>query len=88
MTPAAASADAQPQDLSNLSIEELANLEVRSVSKRAEPLSVAPAALYVIDHDQIVRSGAVTTPEILRDILEEQRILGERLTVEEGHQFG
>lgn len=66
MTPAAASADAQPQDLSNLSIEELANLEVRSASKRAEPLSVAPAALYVIDHDQIVRSGAVTIPEILR----------------------
>lgn len=55
-----------PEDLSDLSIEQLANIEVRSVSKRAQPLSEAPAALYVIDHDQIVRSGAVTIPEILR----------------------
>jgi iron complex outermembrane receptor protein len=54
------------QDLNNLSIEQLANLQVRSVSKREEPLSSAPAALYVIDHDQIVRSGALTIPEMLR----------------------
>ena len=39
---------------------------MRSASKRDQPLSDAPAALYVIDHDQIVRSGAVTIPEILR----------------------
>jgi iron complex outermembrane receptor protein len=54
------------EDLSGLSIEQLANIKVRSVSKRDEPLSAAPAALYVIDHDQIVRSGAMTIPEILR----------------------
>src|SRR5206468_11569840 len=30
------------------------------------PLSSVPAALYVIDHEQIVRSGAVTIPEMLR----------------------
>src|SRR4051794_34050236 len=53
-------------DLSNLTIEQLANIKVRSVSKREEPLSAAPAALYVIDHEQIVRSGAVTIPEMLR----------------------
>ena len=65
---APAFADAPPagDDLSSLSIEQLAQIEVRSVSKREEPLSAAPAALYVIDHDQIVRSGAVTIPEILR----------------------
>lgn len=56
----------EPDDLSDLSIEELANIQVNSVSKRSEPLSAAPASLYVIDHDQIVRSGAVTIPEILR----------------------
>jgi iron complex outermembrane receptor protein len=56
----------QPEDLSNLSIEQLANIRVRSASKREEPLSAVPAALYVIDHDQIVRSGAQTIPEILR----------------------
>ncbi len=55
-----------PEDLSSLSIEQLANIQVRSASKRPEPLSAAPASIYVIDHEQIVRSGAVTIPEILR----------------------
>lgn len=41
-------APASPSDLAQLSIEELAQLEVTSASKRAEPLSAAPAALYVI----------------------------------------
>ncbi len=63
---ASAAAVETGQDLANLSIEQLAQLEIRSVSKRPEPLSEAPASLYVIDHDQIVRSGAVTLPEILR----------------------
>ena len=67
-SPAAADTVAAPSqdDLSSLSIEQLANIQVRSVSKRAEPLSAAPAALYVIDHEQIVRSGAVSIPEMLR----------------------
>jgi iron complex outermembrane receptor protein len=60
-----ARAEDQP-DLTNLSIEQLAQIRVTSVSKQAQPLSDAPASLYVIDHDQIVRSGAVTIPEILR----------------------
>ena len=63
---AAEKAAGAEQDLSNLSIEQLAQIEVRSASKRAEPLSEVPASLYVIDHDQIVRSGAVTIPEMLR----------------------
>lgn len=66
-TPATAETAAAGQDdLSNLSIEQLANIKVRSASKREEPLSAAPAAMYVIDHEQIVRSGAVTIPEMLR----------------------
>ncbi len=60
-----ANAEDQP-DLSSLSIEQLADIKVTSVSKQAEPLSQAPASLYVITHDQIVRSGALTIPEILR----------------------
>lgn len=60
-----ASADQQP-DLSNLSIEQLAQLPVTSASKREQPLNDVPASLYVIDHDQIVRSGAVTIPQMLR----------------------
>ena len=54
------------EDLSNLSIEQLAQIQVRSASKRDQPLSQAPAALYVVDHDTIVRSGALTIPEMLR----------------------
>jgi iron complex outermembrane receptor protein len=54
------------QDLQNLSIEDLGNLKVTSVSKRPQSLSHAAAAVYVITHDDIVRSGATSIPEILR----------------------
>jgi iron complex outermembrane recepter protein len=53
-------------DLSSMSIEELAQIEVTSVSKSAQPLSDAPGAIYVITHDDILRSGAPNLPEILR----------------------
>lgn len=54
------------QDLSNLSIEELAQLPVRSASKQEEPLSAAPTALYVITADDLHRSNATSLPEALR----------------------
>ncbi|WP_116090108.1 TonB-dependent receptor plug domain-containing protein [Sphingomonas crusticola] len=67
VTVAAMPARAQSmQDLSALSIDELANLNVSSVSKSSEALRDAPAAIFVITHDDIVRSGATTIPEILR----------------------
>ena len=53
-------------DLEQMSIEELANVEITSVSKRAERLSQAPAAVYVISRDDIRRSGALNVPEVLR----------------------
>jgi len=53
-------------DLTQLSLEDLSAIEVSSVSKSAELLSDAPAAIYVITHDDIIRSGAVTIPEMLR----------------------
>jgi iron complex outermembrane receptor protein len=53
-------------DLSRLSIDELANVEIVSVSKRPEPLSQAAAAVYVISADDIRRSGATSLPEALR----------------------
>jgi iron complex outermembrane recepter protein len=53
-------------NLSNLSIEELAQLNVRSASKRDEPLSEAPTALYVITGDEIMNSAATSLPEALR----------------------
>ncbi len=53
-------------DLSRLSIEELANIDVTSVSRTPEPVSAAPAAIYVITADAIRRSGAHSIPEVLR----------------------
>ncbi|HVV64744.1 MAG TPA: TonB-dependent receptor [Rhizomicrobium sp.] len=53
-------------DLGALSIEELANIPVVSVSKRPESLSGAPAAIFVITQDDIRRSGATSIAEILR----------------------
>ncbi|HET8535079.1 MAG TPA: TonB-dependent receptor, partial [Sphingomicrobium sp.] len=54
------------QDLENLSIEQLAQIQVRSASKTEEPLSSAPTALYVITNKDIVDSGAASLPEALR----------------------
>jgi iron complex outermembrane receptor protein len=53
-------------DLSGLSIEELAQISVRSASKREEPLSGAATALYVITNNDIVTSAATSLPEVLR----------------------
>lgn len=64
---AAAGPGAQvPADLADLSIEELANIQVTSVSRRPERLQDAPAAVYVITAEDIRRSGAETLPEALR----------------------
>lgn len=69
-SPAAAqfhyAAAAPGADLSDLSLEELANLEITSVSRRAEPISQAAAAAYMINSEDIRRSGATSLPEVLR----------------------
>lgn len=54
------------ESLKGLSLEQLGNIEVTSVSK--SPVSVArtPAAVYVITRQDIVRSGATSLPEALR----------------------
>ena len=61
----AGAATEQP-DLSNLSIEQLAEIKVTSASKTEEPLSSAPAALYVITSQDILDSAATSLPEALR----------------------
>lgn len=55
-----------PVTLRKLSIEELMDIEVTSVSKTPEPYAQAPAAIQVITGDQIRRSGASSIPEALR----------------------
>ena len=59
-------APARVEDLRDLSIDQLAQIEVSSVSKSPLALADAPAAIYVITHDDIIRSGATSIPEILR----------------------
>ncbi|MEJ0061292.1 MAG: TonB-dependent receptor [Terricaulis sp.] len=70
LIPAAANADdiqlAAAESLERLSIEELANLEIMSVSRRPEPVSEAPAAIFVITNEDIRRAGARSIPEALR----------------------
>jgi iron complex outermembrane receptor protein len=53
-------------DIQQLSIEQLANVEITSVSKAPQSLSTAAAAIYVISHDDVIRSGATSLPEMLR----------------------
>jgi len=61
-----ARAASDADDLGDLSLEELANIRVTSVSKKSEPLSDAPASIFVITSEDIRRSGATTLPEVLR----------------------
>jgi iron complex outermembrane receptor protein len=57
---------ASVQDLADLSLEQLSNIEVTSVSGRAESLRSAAASIFVISAQDIRRSGALTLPEVLR----------------------
>ncbi len=61
-----AAATEQLEDLSALSLKELGDVEVTSVSKSVEAVRDAPAAIFVITHDDIMRSGATSIPEALR----------------------
>ena len=65
-TPDGADEDADPSRLKRLSLEELLEVEVTSVSRRGEPLSGAAAAVSVISGDDIRRFGATSLAEALR----------------------
>src|SRR5689334_19208403 len=61
-----ASAQSNPADLTQLSLENLMNIQVFTASKKNEPFFTTPAAIYVITQDDIRRSGANNIPELLR----------------------
>ena len=54
------------QDLGKLSLQDLGRIVVTSVAKHPQMLADSPAAVYVISHDDIMRSGARSLPEMLR----------------------
>jgi iron complex outermembrane recepter protein len=56
----------QPSELKRMSIEELMEIDVTSVSRRRERVSRAAAAVAVITGEEIRRSGANSLPEALR----------------------
>ena len=57
---------ADAERLTQLSLEELGNIKVTSVSKEPEQVRRTPAAIYVITQEDIRRSGATSIPEVLR----------------------
>jgi iron complex outermembrane recepter protein len=61
-----ASAKQKQEDLTSLSIEDLMNFPVTSVSKTEQSLSRAASAIFVITPEAIRRSGANNIPDLLR----------------------
>lgn len=61
-------AQPQPEDqsLKKLSLEQLGNIEVTSVSKEPETLWTTAAAVYVLTADEIRRSGVTSVVDALR----------------------
>ena len=53
-------------DLSQVSLEDLMNIQVTSVSKKEQKLSRTGAAIFVITQEDIRRSGANNIPDLLR----------------------
>ncbi|MGP1722098.1 TonB-dependent receptor plug domain-containing protein [Shewanella frigidimarina] len=65
---ATSTATADESNSFDLSLQELLNVEVTSVSKQKQPLSNSPAAIYVITSEHIRNSGATSIPQVLRDV--------------------
>ncbi|MCP4353753.1 MAG: TonB-dependent receptor [Desulfobacterales bacterium] len=55
-----------PIDFTMLSLEELKNVEIISVSKKPEKVSEVPTAVFVITQEDIQRSGATSIADALR----------------------
>lgn len=55
-------------DLTELSLEQLMNVKVTSVSKKPQRVSESAAAVHVITSEDIRRSGATSIPELLRNV--------------------
>jgi len=57
---------ASQNDLSQVSLEDLMNIKVTSVSRTDQKMSQAAAAIFVITEEDIRRSGATSIPDLLR----------------------
>lgn len=59
----------EPEDLTQLDIEDLLNIKVTSASKKVERTIDAPASVTVITHDQIERYGYRNLQDALRSVV-------------------
>jgi iron complex outermembrane receptor protein len=66
--PSQKASQSSPNDLTQVSIENLMNMEVTSVSKKEQKLSQVAAAIFVIAQEDIRHSGATNIPELLRTV--------------------
>jgi iron complex outermembrane receptor protein len=64
--PSPALAQARPQDLTLMSLEDLMNIEITSASRKEQRAVNVAAAVFVITHEDIRRSGMTTVPDLLR----------------------
>jgi iron complex outermembrane receptor protein len=65
---AAAAQEAEIRDLTNLEIEDLARVRLFTASRHLDDARKAPAAITLIDHDEIVRYGWRTLADLLRSV--------------------
>ena len=65
-TSAPGQAGYQAKELKRLSIEELSELDVTSVSRRVEPIHQAAAAIVVLRREDLRRAGITSLPEAMR----------------------
>jgi len=57
-----------PDELLSLSLEDLLNTKVESVSRRGQNLMTTPASVYVMDAKEIRRTGATRLQDLLKEI--------------------
>jgi iron complex outermembrane recepter protein len=64
--PAGAAQEPSQTDLRGMDVEDLMNIKVTSASKREQSLARTAAAVFVINQEEIRRSGATNIPDLLR----------------------
>ena len=55
-------------DFFDMSLAQLADIEITSVAKKPQKLSLAASSIYVLNQEDIKRSGVTTIPDTLRMI--------------------
>jgi iron complex outermembrane receptor protein len=66
LSPIGAFAQTRPADLGLVPIEDLMNIQITSLSHKEQRAGDVAAAVFVITHETIRRSGMTTVPELLR----------------------